>query len=383
MKKTVAIYCPDQHIQYDLHTLDEIGVGGGVTARVRMAHALAQIGHDVTLYINCPKEGVIQGVRYQHFSKGEHFSEKIFIASTSGGNLNLGSLIDKKIDTKFKFLMVHGVSFPEGIAPAYFDAIYALSNFVREISVKQWKIDPGKVFVTHRGVKTEFYKLHKAKKRNPFHLVYCGHPSKGLDAAIEVMKVLRHRDQRYKLNVFGGSRLWGETEEKLDEQPGVVFHGLVGQKQLAQELMGMGFSLNLQSREEPFGMVLIESMRAGCIVIASEVGAFPELIRNGHNGFLIPGYRENETIMRVANTILDLNQNPAYSEYIRRNAVSSPLTWEVVAQAWSGYWDWMSGSRIMEADDSIYGSCSVCGGNWLLLADGLHCTECGYYQNGA
>ncbi len=38
----VVIYCPDRHIVYDGRTPDEIGVGGGITARVRMARALAR-----------------------------------------------------------------------------------------------------------------------------------------------------------------------------------------------------------------------------------------------------------------------------------------------------------------------------------------------------
>ena len=383
MKKTVAFYCPDQHIQYDLHTLDEIGVGGGITARIRMAHALALAGHQVSLYINCPREGLIQGVRYQHYSSVEHFQEEILIATTSGGKLDLSILNEKRIDSKLKILMVHGVIYPGGISNDYFDSVYALSNYVRDIAIKRWEISPRKIYVTHRGVKADFYESHEAKLRNPFWLAYCGHPSKGLGAAIGVLKELRQKDDRYILHVFGGRQLWGELEEGFDEQPGVVYHGLVGQKQLAQELSRMGFCLNLQSREEPFGMVVIEAMRAGCIVIASKVGAFPELIRSGNNGFLIEGHKEVQAILRVAKMILALNQNHTYSEQIRRHAISSPLPWEVLAQAWSGHWEWLLGSRILETDDGDFGYCSNCGGKWLLLADGLHCSECGYYQNGA
>jgi glycosyltransferase involved in cell wall biosynthesis len=90
------------------------------------------------------------------------------------------------------------------------------------------------------------------------------------------------------LHVYGGSKLWGEEDAPFLLEPGVVDHGMVGQKDLARALMGMGFSIHLQTRQEPFGLSVIESMRRGCIVIASSVGAYPEIITHAFNGFLIP-----------------------------------------------------------------------------------------------
>lgn len=77
---------------------------------------------------------------------------------------------------------------------------------------------------------------------------------------------------------------------------------------------------------------------------------------------------------------MELNRHPGYSEYIRRNAISSPLTWDVLAHAWSGHWDWLLGLRSLEVTSAIFERCSICNGNWLMLADGLHCAGCGQYQ---
>ncbi len=46
--------------------------------------------------------------------------------------------------------------------------------------------------------------------------------------------------------------------------------------------------LLLPSEQESFGLVALEAMAAGCVVIASEVGGLPELIEHKKTGFLSP-----------------------------------------------------------------------------------------------
>jgi glycosyltransferase involved in cell wall biosynthesis len=44
--------------------------------------------------------------------------------------------------------------------------------------------------------------------------------------------------------------------------------------------------------EEPFGLVMIEALLAGCPVIASPRGAAPEIVEDGRTGFLVRNVRE-------------------------------------------------------------------------------------------
>jgi glycosyltransferase involved in cell wall biosynthesis len=44
--------------------------------------------------------------------------------------------------------------------------------------------------------------------------------------------------------------------------------------------------------EEPFGLVMIESMACGTPVIATRFGAVPEVIEHGHTGIIVDDYRE-------------------------------------------------------------------------------------------
>lgn len=335
----VTYYCPDQHIEYDIRTLDQIGVGGGITARIRIAHALAKEGHDVTLFVNCRKDAIIQRVKYVHFSKMIDVGGDVFIATTSGGNLDLSDIPIRSICSRLKVLMLHGCSLPSGISPDDFDFFYAPSHFVMKSLVDNG-INPAKIKVFHHGIEEENFQSVFDKPRDLHSLVYLSHPSKGLNAAMEVLKILRKDDLRFSLHSYGGNKLWGESENPSVQLPGVIDHGLIGQKQLAKQLMTLGFSMNLQSREEPFGMAITDSMRAGCIVLASPVGAYPEIIKDGVNGFLIAGDHEDPiTHTNAAQLIIQLLADPFRMKKISEAAKKAPSSWKAIANLWEKHWD--------------------------------------------
>jgi glycosyltransferase involved in cell wall biosynthesis len=52
--------------------------------------------------------------------------------------------------------------------------------------------------------------------------------------------------------------------------------------------------------EEPFGLVVIEALLAGCPVIASPRGAVPEIVEDGATGFLVRSVREMAAALRRA-----------------------------------------------------------------------------------
>ncbi len=198
-----------------------------------------------------------------------------------------------------------------------------------------------------------------------------------------IFKILQSSDPKFTLHIYGGNRLWGEPESSIPTGEGLFYHGLSGQKILAHSLQGTSFSLILQSREEPFGIAVTEAMRAGCIVIASPVGAYPEIIKNGYNGFLLSGnHNDLETQGKAADLINHLLKHPDYMEYIRQNAVHSVFGWQTIAKAWEGHWDWnfSKSLNLKNSSEILFKGCTYCNGEMLMIADGLHCTVCGNYQ---
>jgi glycosyltransferase involved in cell wall biosynthesis len=218
--------------------------------------------------------------------------------------------------------------------------------------------------------------------RDPYRLIYSGHPSKGLEAALGVVRLLRAQNPRFELHIYGGNRLWGEKETDFPPEAGVFYHGLLGQNRLAQELQRSSFSLHLQAIQEGFGLGLIEALAAGCIVLASPVGAIVELVRSGTNGFLIPGdHLASDTWERATELILQLVRAADFAEYIRQQARNLPWTWERMARVWTQHWDWILEQKgELTRNDAGSCACPECGAAWLLMADGYHCTGCGLYS---
>jgi len=382
MTYSVTFYCPDTHLVYNLHTLDKQGIGGGVTSRIRMAHALAELGHRVTIYNNCPKKQNIDNVHYIPYQQSERIYSDIFIASTSGDGLDLSSLERINIIAKLQILMVHGIDPPHGIDLSEFDYFYAHSEFIRQLIVEVWGIDPIKLFTAYRGIKDNYYHLTGGElpQRDQFGIVYASHPAKGLGPAREILKILIEAEPRFSLNVYGGFQLWGEEERDLDTAPGVTYHGMIGQQALAHELQKYSYALNIQDREEPFGMSVIEAMKAGCIVLASSVGAFPEIIQTGYDGFLIKGRSSDDsTLQSASGIILDLVGNEEQRNQISSKAIVSPHSWIEIAQAWQGHWDWALGRHTQTRTNTVLVNCFACKSEILSLSDGMHCVGCGRY----
>jgi glycosyltransferase involved in cell wall biosynthesis len=334
------------------------------------------------LYINCPKETTESGVETRHFSSLKLDRSDIFITTTSGGQYDVGVLGDIELKNRLKILLVHGVAPPNNLPSYPFDFVYSPSNFIRGKVFREWGVAHEKLFVSHRGIEEANFTRHSQKgdQRDPFALLYLGHPSKGLETAIYILRSLRLIEPRFHMHVYGGAGLWGEAGQDPPPEEGISFHGIVGQRRLSSEIQCCSFSLNFQHRQEPFGMAVIEAMRAGCIVLASPVGAYSEIVTHGQNGILVPGdHTQNETRQTATDLILSLVRNQEYIEYLRRNAMKTPLTWDTIARTWEGHWDWVLSGR-PTPDVPGLGTCNDCHGAWLPLADGLHCSHCGNYQ---
>ena len=383
MNLSIVIYCPDRHIQYEATTPDRKGVGGGIVARIRLAQNLAELGHQVTVISNVPRSHTSRGATFLPLSEANtHRKADVLLMMSSGDKLSVRSAKELPITSRLKEVWVQGTIPIAGVDELDPDYVIAPSNFNRNVLHQEWKLPEEKLFVIYNGLtQLSIPKSWRKQResRDPYALIYFSHPSKGLEASLAVLRILRKKEPRFSLHVFGGNALWGGDDGDLSE-PGVIYHGTKGQKELFRYLRMSNLSLHLQAREEPFGMVVTESMSQGCIPIASSVGAFPETVQHGKTGFLMPGDHQSEEIhQKTADLILRSVQVPDYLEYIRRNGQNIPWTWENQARVFVQHWDWALEQKGIVIDNTER-SCPACGGGWLLTADGYHCSTCGRYS---
>ena len=384
MKYSITFYCPDRHIRYDGGRLpDSKGVGGGVTVRIRMAHTLASTGHKVSMICNCIRDEIDSNVHYIPLDNISNIETDVLILTTSGDGLNLRPLSNMAITANLIILLTHGVDKPQGLEQIPVDYFYAISKFIKGIMINDWQVPYKKIFISYHGVTKENFKLDQineiSKKRNLFRLAYLGHPQKGRKASIGVLGFLRNKNSKYHLHLFGDERLWGTKPKMVWGVKGLKNFGLINQRKLAKELLSCNFGIFLQSRQEPFGLTIIEAMAAGCIPIASPVGAFREIIQNGKNGFFIEGdHDESNTWERAADLIHELQTDPLRLETLRKKAQNWPLDWMDIAKTWEKHWDIVLGNKMLENSNNIE-PCDECQSELFEFPDGFHCLSCGNY----
>ena len=384
MTYKVIFYSPDRHLTYDGRTPREIGVGGGITSRIRMAEALAKAGHDVASIINCQHPHVYQNVKYIPLDEAKTIDTQILIMNTSGDKLDLTPIQNLNPRAMLRIIWISGTNKPGGLDSVGFDFIYAKSNFLREVVLREWGVPEEKVFVSYNMFPEAIFNQaqDQSPERDPYRLIYFSHPSKGLDAAIDVLNRLREIDDRFRLFVYGGNKLWAQEESEIPLTPGLEYHGLIGQEALVAEIFKSTYSLNLQNRREPFGLTVLEAMRAGCVVIASAVGAYPEIICQGWDGFVIPGDAdEGAARSAAAYLIAELSRNPDLVSLVSRNAAMVPWDGGRMVKTWQQHWAMVLGenSGVSYPPLDALLKCPDCEGTLSFFPDGYRCSRCGRY----
>lgn len=130
---------------------------------------------------------------------------------------------------------------------------------------------------------------------------------KGMDLVVpafaEVLK--QHPDTR--LIVVGDGSLRSTMEQQAVElgcAEHITWAGRQPQEELNKWYSQMDIVL-MPSRSEGFGLTAIEAMSNGCVMVASNVGGLPEVVRNGVCGLL----HNSEDITDMANKIVSLISN--------------------------------------------------------------------------
>lgn len=113
-------------------------------------------------------------------------------------------------------------------------------------------------------------------------------PIKGMDLVMPAFAEVLKAHPEVRLLVVGDGTLRASMEEQaaaLGCADHIRFVGRQPQEQLSQWYRQMDIVL-MPSRSEGFGLTAIEAMASGCVVVASDVGGLPEVVRDGICGLL-------------------------------------------------------------------------------------------------
>lgn len=205
-------------------------------------------------------------------------------------------------------------------------------------------IDTEKVSIIPNAVEIEkFHKTNATKVRKQFGLLdsdfivlFVGRftESKGIIYLLEAFQeILTRRDDlktKLKLILVGDGPLFNKIES-LTQKGHLRDHVLfTGRLKNINSIMMISDIFCLPSIYEAFPLVILEAMAAGLPVIATKVGAVPEIISNGQNGVLV-NIKDPKTI---AEAILFLYEDKSFYEKIERNSVSTAklFGWDILVK---------------------------------------------------
>lgn len=146
-------------------------------------------------------------------------------------------------------------------------------------------------------------------------------PLKGQEEFLRSIPAV-HEQRPEALFVIAGDETKGETgyRRALDDlaaKLGIREHVLfLPFTEKVPELLAATDIFVMPSHSETYGLVLIEAMAMGKSVVATNAGGVPEIVRDGHNGILVPPRDEHA----LAGALLRLLNDSSLRQRLSRNA---------------------------------------------------------------
>lgn len=231
------------------------------------------------------------------------------LLTTFHGAYNIGPI---KLKKKYNAVMTSGKK------------IIAVSNFIREHILTNYKVDPEKIEVVHRGVDIDKFDISKVSPERlinlskkwsiPEDLPIIMLPGrltrwKGQLVLLKALSLMKHKEYRC---LFVGSdqgrkayrreMLRKIRKYKLES----VIHIIDHCSEMDVAYMLTDIVVSASTDPEAFGRIVPEAQAMGRIVVASNHGGATETISDGETGFLVP-VGDAQALAETLDKILDMS----------------------------------------------------------------------------
>jgi glycosyltransferase involved in cell wall biosynthesis len=186
--------------------------------------------------------------------------------------------------------------------------IVNVCEYERELALGHGIGTPGKHRVIHNGMPDIAAGLQAAPGIDPPHIVMVARfeAPKDHDTLVRALGRLQHLP--WSLSLIGEGPLQPRVRERvraLGMQDRVQFAGHTVQ---VAEALAAAQIFVLASRSEAFPRSILEAMRAGLPVVASDVGGVREAVTDGHNGYVVPKRSVGSLAAAVVRLIADRSE---------------------------------------------------------------------------
>ena len=205
-------------------------------------------------------------------------------------------------------------------------AVFTMSEWVRDILIKEDGLDPTSVFAVGGGINLDVSKIKACEKYNN-KILFVGRDfyRKGGDLVVKAFQMLKKEMPEAELYVAGPVKKPVEIDEAPD---GIHFLGYLSFDKVA-DYFNMCDIFCMPSRFEAYGLVYIEALVYGLPCIVNNDFAMKEIIHHGENGYLI----SNENINDIKEKMKDLLSNKKIKDNVHnsRDKYIKEYSWKNVA----------------------------------------------------
>lgn len=170
------------------------------------------------------------------------------------------------------------------------ERIIAISDAVRNYSIRTDRTPPGKIIVIPNGVDLDRFRPHPRSDGGRIRFMSVGRlvPQKGHDVLLDALAVLRDTLSSASLTIVGDGPLRPSLEEQARTYRIADRIQFLGFRRDLPDLYARADIAVLPSRWEGFGLAAIEASACGLPVIASAVGGLMEAVVDHETGILVP-----------------------------------------------------------------------------------------------
>lgn len=176
-----------------------------------------------------------------------------------------------------------------------FDSIGFRNKTLLNTCVEKYNINPSILYKCYSGLPEDFYKsinkntIQQKFDDNVFSMAYAGLflKRKNTESIIQALNIIKDVIN-FKIDFLGGGNELSKMKNLVDDyklEKQILFHGRIPRDRVKKILENTQVFVMISSNEA-FGLVYIEAMACGCIVVASRHEGFDGIIKDGFNGFL-------------------------------------------------------------------------------------------------
>ena len=199
--------------------------------------------------------------------------------------------------------------------------LVSISGTVRNFLVEYFKVRNEKITTIFNGI--DYARFQKGRKLiSNDSLPVIGmiarlEEIKGHKYALEALKILKEKHGLSPMALLAGDGALRHTLEKYVAENNLDSVKFLGNITDIPDFLSQVDVLIVPSREEGFGLVILEGMVSGKIVIASDIKVMHELITDGENGFLF----ESQNADSLAEVLLNVLTNKEMREKLQNDTL--------------------------------------------------------------